>query len=178
MEWEVISERTLYQDQWLDVRSADVRLPDGRHLDHRLIRMPSSAGAVIIGEDESALLIWRHRFITGRWGWEIPMGMIQPNEEPVEAAAREVEEETGWRAGDLRPLLYGQPAAGIMDLGHYVFIGEGPTKVSSPSDGFESSKIEWVPLAEIPSLIAKQKIVNYAAMASLLLARDQIQGRQ
>lgn len=169
MEWKLISERSLYKDQWLDVRTADVQLPDGRHLDHRLIRMPASAGAVVLNADRQALLIWRHRFITERWGWEIPMGIINKDEEPADAAAREVEEETGWKPLDLRPLLYGQPAAGIMNLGHHIFVSENAIQVSTPADDFESTRIEWIPLMDVPELIAKQQIVNYAAMAPLLL---------
>jgi 8-oxo-dGTP pyrophosphatase MutT (NUDIX family) len=169
MEWEVISERPLYKDKWLDVRTADVKLPDGRHLDHRLIHMSPSAGAVVLDGNNQALLLWRHRFITGRWGWEIPMGMINEGEKPIEAAAREAEEETGWRPLGLRPLLYGQPAAGIMNLSHHIFVSEGAIEVGSPADNFESSKIAWVPIADVPKLIAEQQIVNYAAMASLLL---------
>ena len=103
MQWKVISERQLYADQWLDLRTADVELPDGRHLDHRFIRMAPSAGAVLLDDQRRALLIWRHRFITGRWGWEVPMGMIDAGETPAQAAAREVEEETGWRPGQLQP---------------------------------------------------------------------------
>jgi 8-oxo-dGTP pyrophosphatase MutT (NUDIX family) len=169
MEWKVISERPLYKDRWLDVRTADVELPDGRHLDHRLIRMSPSAGAVILNSDEQALLIWRHRFITGYWGWEIPMGMINENEDPATAAAREVEEETGWKPRNLRPLLYAQPSSGIMNAAHYVFVGTEAAKIGSPSDDFESSRIEWISLSQIPGLIAKREIVSYAAMASLLL---------
>jgi hypothetical protein len=41
---ESLSERQLYADQWLDLRTADIELPDGRHLDHRFIRMAPSAG--------------------------------------------------------------------------------------------------------------------------------------
>jgi 8-oxo-dGTP pyrophosphatase MutT (NUDIX family) len=169
MEWKLISERPLYQDQWLDIRTADVELPDGRHLDHRLIHMSPSAGAVVLNADQQALLIWRHRFITGRWGWEIPMGMINENEEPATAAAREVEEETGWRPRDLQPLLYAQPSAGIMNAAHHVFVSREAVKVGSPPDGFESSQIEWVSLSDVPRLIAKREIVSYATMASLLL---------
>jgi 8-oxo-dGTP pyrophosphatase MutT (NUDIX family) len=169
MEWKVISERPLYKDQWLDVRTADVELPDGRHLDHRLIHMSPSAGAVVLNSDQQALLIWRHRFITGDWGWEIPMGMIDENEEPAMAAAREVEEETGWRPQDLRPLLYAQPTAGIMNAAHHVFVGREAVKVGPPSDDFESSQIEWVSLSDVPRLIAKREIVSYATMAALLL---------
>lgn len=173
MEWEVVSERSLYKDQWLDVRSADVKLPDGRHLDHRLIRMPPSAGAVVLNERRDALLIWRHRFITGRWGWEIPMGIIHDDEEPSEAAAREVWEETGWKPLELRPLLYGQPAAGIMNLAHHVFLSENAIQANPPSDDFESSRIDWIPLKDVPEMVSKQQIINYAAMSSLLLAYAQ-----
>ncbi|GAA3233615.1 hypothetical protein GCM10020216_054030 [Nonomuraea helvata] len=108
MRWQVHSEEPLYADRWLDVRVADVELPDGRHLDHRLIRTAPGAGAAVIDEQNRVLLIWRHRFITDTWGWEIPIGKIDDGEEPIAAAAREVEEETGWRPGPLRPLLYTQ----------------------------------------------------------------------
>ena len=169
MQWKVISDRELYADQWLDLRTADVELPDGRHLDHRFIRMAPSAGAVLLDDQQRALLIWRHRFITGRWGWEIPMGMIDAGETPAEAAAREVEEETGWRPGQLQPLLIAQPTAGIMDSTHHIFIGTHAVEVSAPADRFESSAIQWVPLADVPGLIVKQDILSASTMAALLL---------
>ena len=132
MQWKVISERELYADQWLDLRTADVELPDGRHLDHRFIRMAPSAGAVLVDGQQRVLLIWRHRFITGRWGWEIPMGMIDAGETPAEAAAREVEEETGWRPGQLQPLLLAQPTAGIMDAAHHIYRRRGRSRSKRP----------------------------------------------
>ena len=175
MQWKVISERELYADQWLDLRTADVELPDGRHLDHRFIRMAPSAGAVLIDDRQRALLIWRHRFITGRWGWEIPMGMIDAGETPAEAAAREVEEETGWRPSQLQPLLLAQPTAGIMDAAHHIYVGEDAVEVGAPADDFESTAIQWVPLTDVPSLIAKHDIVSASTMAALLLL---VAGRQ
>lgn len=169
MQWKVISERALYADQWLDLRTADVELPDGRHLDHRLIRMAPSAGVVLVDDQRRALLIWRHRFITNLWGWEIPMGMIDPGEAPAQAGAREVEEETGWRPGQLHPLLVAQPTAGIMDAAHHVFVGTDGVEVSAAADRFESSAIQWVPLTDVPGLIAKQDINSPSTMAALLL---------
>ena len=79
--WEVHSEKPLYTDEWLDIRLADVELPDGRRLDHRLIRTRPGAGVAMI-VDGSVLLLWRHRFITGTWGWEVPLGKADPGEDP------------------------------------------------------------------------------------------------
>src|SRR5579859_2169131 len=168
MQWTVRSEQSLYCDQWLDLRVADVELPDGRHLEHRLFRMAPSAGAVIVDDQNRALLIWRHRFITGLWGWEMPMGMIDAGETPEQAAAREVEEETGWRPGTLREVAFVQPSAGIMDAGHHLFTAIGATRVGEPEDGFESARIEWVPLTSVTELIAKREIVSSSTMVVLL----------
>lgn len=168
MRWQVHSEEPLYTDPWLDVRVADVELPDGRHLDHRLIRTAPGAGAVVIDERERVLLIWRHRFITDSWGWEIPFGRIEEGEEPATAATREVEEETGWRPGPLRPLLYTQPTSGLSDSEHHVFRADGARHIGPPSEAWEAERVEWVPLADVRRLIDKRDIVSGTTMNALL----------
>jgi 8-oxo-dGTP pyrophosphatase MutT (NUDIX family) len=170
MEWAIRSERSLYKDQWLEVRSADVELPDGRHLDHRLLRMPASAGAVCLDDQNRALLIWRHRFITGLWGWEMPMGRVDPDETPAQAAAREVEEETGWHPGPLHLLAVIQPSSGIMDAAHHIYAAEGAARRGTPRDGFEAARIEWVPLADVPGLVVKREIASSSTITALLLS--------
>lgn len=169
MRWTVHSERTLYQDPWVHVLSADVELPDGRHLDHRLIRTPRpGAGAVVVDQDR-VLLMWRHRFITDTWGWEIPIGSINADEDPAEAAAREVEEETGWRpAWPLRPLIYTQPTPGLMTSQHHLYRADGATYIDEPKDGFEAERVAWIPLDQIPSLIEKRDIVAGTTLVALL----------
>jgi 8-oxo-dGTP pyrophosphatase MutT (NUDIX family) len=168
MRWQIHSEKTLYADAWLDVRVADVELPDGRHLDHRLVRTRPGAGAVVTDERDRVLLIWRHRFITDSWGWEIPMGAVEEGEMPQAAAAREVEEETGWRPGLLRPLLAVQPSNGISDGLHYVYRGESATYIGPPSDAWEAERIEWRPLSGIRKLIDNGEIVCGTTLSALL----------
>ncbi|MGH8793219.1 MAG: NUDIX hydrolase [Stackebrandtia sp.] len=169
MRWEIRSERSLYKDKWVDLRAADVELPDGRHLDHRLIRSQSGAGAVVVN-DGSVLLIWRHRFITDTWGWEIPIGGINPGESPAQAAAREVEEETGWRPGPLRPLIYAQPTPGLMTSQHHIFRADSAAHIGPPADAIESERIAWIPLADIRQLIDKHDITAATTLAALLYA--------
>jgi 8-oxo-dGTP pyrophosphatase MutT (NUDIX family) len=147
---------------------ADVEISEGRRLSHRLIRTPPGAGAVVLDDQRRALLIWRHRFITDSWGWEIPIGMINPGEEPIKAAAREVEEETGWRPGAMRPLIYSQPTSGISDSQHHIFLADGAIHIGAPSEDWESERIEWVPLGDMRRLIDKRDIVSGTTMVALL----------
>jgi 8-oxo-dGTP pyrophosphatase MutT (NUDIX family) len=167
MRWEVRSERPLYTDEWLDVRIADVELPDGRHLDHRLIRTRPGAGVVLV-RDGQVLLLWRHRFITDSWGYEIPLGKLDPGEDPAAGAAREFEEETGWRSGPLEYLLRVEPTPGLYDGVHHIYRAEGATHIGPPEDAHESEHIEWVPLASIPRLVGDGKITSGTTLAALL----------
>jgi len=167
MRWTVHGEKSLYSDKWLDIRVADVELPDGRHLAHRLIRTVPGAGCVVISDDR-VLLLWRHRFITGTWGWEIPIGKANAGEDPAVAAARETEEETGWRPGPLTPLLRVEPTPGLSDSVHHIYRADGAVRIGPPEDDFESSQISWVPLAEITTLIARGQITSGTTLAALL----------
>ncbi|MEO3875945.1 NUDIX domain-containing protein [Nonomuraea sp. B12E4] len=168
MRWLVHSERTLYADQWLDVRVADVELPDGRHLDHRLIRTAPGAGAVVTDGRDRVLLLWRHRFITDSWGWEIPIGRVEDGEMPRAAAAREFEEETGWRPGTLRPLLAIQPTNGISDGLHHIYRAHSATRIGPPADPHEAERVEWVPVSMIRKLIDNGHVVCGTSLAALL----------
>ncbi|MFI9594050.1 NUDIX domain-containing protein [Nonomuraea sp. NPDC052265] len=168
MRWQVHSETSLYADQWLDIRIADVELPDGRHLDHRLVRTAPAAGAVVTDEQDRVLLIWRHRFITDSWGWEVPLGQVDEGEMPMAAAAREVEEETGWRPGPLRPLMSVQPANGFTDSLNHVYRADSATHIGPPSDPWEAERIEWVHLSGIRRLVDAGQIVCATTLSALL----------
>jgi 8-oxo-dGTP pyrophosphatase MutT (NUDIX family) len=167
MRWTVHSEKPLYTDEWLDIRLADVELPDGRHLEHRLIRTPPGAGCVVV-RDSQALLLWRHRFITGSQGWEIPIGKIEPGEDPATAAARETEEETGWRPGPLRFLFCAEPSPGISNSAHSIYFADGAERIGAPEDDFESDSVSWVPLADVPELVGRGEITSGTTLAALL----------
>ena len=86
MRWAVHGERSLYDSDWVCLSLADVELPDGTRLDHHVVRMPAEAAGVVVADPaRGVLLLWRHRFITDTWGWEVPAGRVDAGETAEQA---------------------------------------------------------------------------------------------
>ncbi len=168
MQWKVHGERPIYTSKWVNLWLVDVELPDGQRFEHHVVRMQPVAAAAVIDDQQRVLMLWRHRFITGTWGWEIPTGIVDPGETSAQTAAREVEEETGWRPGPLTPLVFYEPTNGITDSRHHLFWANGATYQGPPSDTTEADRIEWVPLAEVRSLIDKGELADGPTLIALL----------
>lgn len=169
MRWTVHGERAVYDSDWMRLVLADVELPGGERFDHHVVRYPRAASGVVMRDpDRGVLLLWRHRFITDSWGWEVPAGGLEPGETPEHAAEREALEETGWRPGPLQLLGSYHPSNGSSDQVFHVFVAEGGTHVGEPVDVHESERIEWVPVDKIRHLIAEGEIADGLSLTSLL----------
>lgn len=171
MEWTVHGERSIYQSDWVDLSLVDVEVPGGERYEHHVVRMRlPAAGAIMFDPERGVLLLWRHRFITDTWGWEIPGGRAEEGESVLDAAAREALEETGWRPGPLRHLLTFFPANGVSDLAFNIFLADGATYVGEPSDPSESERISWVPIDKLRNALASGRVNDGMAVAGLSYA--------
>jgi 8-oxo-dGTP pyrophosphatase MutT (NUDIX family) len=159
--WQVHGERVLYDSEWVRLSLVDVEIPGGERFEHHVVRMPhQAAGAIVYDPERGVLLLWRHRFITDTWGWEIPAGGIDPGETPADAAARETLEETGWRAGPVRPLVHFHPLNGLCDQVFHIFVADGAQHVGEPTDVGESERIEWVPVTELRRIVRDNEMLD------------------
>ncbi|HEX5588224.1 MAG TPA: NUDIX hydrolase [Acidimicrobiia bacterium] len=171
MRWIVHGERELYDSEWVRLTLVDVEVPHGERFEHHVVRMPNfAAGTVVHDPDRGLLLIYRHRFITDTWGWEIPAGRIDPGETPEAAAAREALEETGWRPGPLTPLVTFQPTNGLSDQRFHIFVAEGATLVGDPSDPGEAERVEWVSVDEVRALVRRGEMLDGLSLTAVLYA--------
>jgi 8-oxo-dGTP pyrophosphatase MutT (NUDIX family) len=123
---------------------------------------------VLVDEANRALLLWRHRFIQDRWGWELPGGLVDEGEEPVQAAIRELAEETGYQALVVEPLISFQPRSGTVESQHFIFVGRQPERIGDPTEVNEFTRLEWVPLESVPELIDSGRMWDAGTQLALL----------
>ena len=167
MKWTEHGEKVIYDSPWVSLHLADVEVPGGPRFDHHVIRRKLPAAGTGVAGDEGVLLLYRHRFITGTWGWEIPAGRVEEGETAEEAAAREVLEETGWQPGPVRHLFGYHPTNGISDMRFEIFAADWAKHVDEPSDPAESSKVEWVPVPRVRELVHGGGIVDGLSLTAL-----------
>jgi 8-oxo-dGTP pyrophosphatase MutT (NUDIX family) len=131
--------------------------------------MQRVAVASVLDEDARHLLMLRrHRFIDDSWGWEVPVGIVESDESPVQTAAREVEEETGWRPSQLRRVLEFQPALGIADTPHELFTAVGAQRIGEPTDLTEADEVAWVPVESLLGMVDDGSIRDGATLVAVL----------
>ncbi len=167
--WKVHGERSLYESDWVRLRLVDVELPSGTRFEHHVVRATAEAAAVVVRGERGILLLRRHRFVTDSWGWEVPAGRVDPGETPAEAAARETEEESGWRPGPLRHLGSYHPINGLGDQVFHCFEAAGAEEVGTP-DPDEASEVAWTPVEQVRQLIAAGEVKDGFSLTALLLA--------
>ncbi|MEV4976497.1 NUDIX hydrolase [Streptomyces scopuliridis] len=169
-EWTVHGSRSVYTSPWVEVDLVDVEPPDRARYEHHLIKLAPVAAAVLLDDANRVLLMWRHRFATDTWNWEIPSGIAEPDEDLAVAAAREVLEETGYRVDPrkLVHLAYNQPVGGMSNAEHTVFLARDAVRVADPVDTHEADRIEWCSLNEIQRMIDDRQIVAGVAVTGLL----------
>lgn len=170
MKWTVHGERLVYDSPWVQVALADVECGDLRVPEHHVVRATAQVAGVVVvhPEQDSVLLLWRHRFITGSWGFEIPAGRIEAGETPAEAAERECREETGWSIGPSEPLARWHPSQGLIDQTFHVVSATAVEYCGPPVDVHEADRIEWVSFDDVERLLDGDALVDGCSRVALL----------
>jgi 8-oxo-dGTP pyrophosphatase MutT (NUDIX family) len=167
-QWTVFGERSLYDNPWVRLVKVDVEPPNGERFEHHVVRLQRVAIAAVLDDADRVLMLWRHRFVTNEWGWELPGGIVDAGESGAVTAAREVEEETGWRPGPMSHLLTFQPMIGMVDSPHELFVARGAEHIGDPTDLEEAGEVAWVSLAETLDMTTRGEILGSGSLVVLL----------
>lgn len=162
-------ERSLYESGWVSLSLVDVEVPGLRRFEHHVVRSPRPAAGVVVADPErGVLLLWRHRFITGSWGWELPAGGVDASETVEQGAAREVLEETGWRPGPLTLMQVNHPMNGLSDTTFHLFLARSAVRVGDPTDPSESERVEWLTPDRVREVVRAGEVTDGLSLGGLL----------
>lgn len=166
--WKIHGERTIYDNRWVTLDLVDVEPPGVDRFEHHVVKLHHVAVAAVLDDQDRVLMLWRYRFVPRQWGWELPGGIVDAGEDPHATALRETEEETGWRPEALEHVVSYQPMVGMVDSPHEIYAGRGAKHVGEPTDAEEAGRVAWVPLAEIPELMARGELMGSGTLVALL----------
>lgn len=135
-----------------------------------IVRHPGAVVLLPILDDGRVCLIRNYRLSLGRTLLELPAGTLEPPEPPAATALRELREETGYRAAELRLLQTFYPSPGVLDEKMYLFLATGLTAgLATPEVGEEMENV-LLPWDDALALVLSGEIEDLKTIASLLLA--------
>ncbi|GAA4555258.1 NUDIX domain-containing protein [Pseudonocardia xishanensis] len=168
----IASSKDIYEGRVMAVRADQVVMPGGREATREILEHPGAVAVAAVDDQDRLMLILQYRHAVRRRLWEMPAGLLDhAGEDPVEAAARELEEEAGLRATEWSVLVDAVPSPGFSEESIRVYLASGLTRVDRPDLGDDEEsdlELRWVPLAEAVAMVLRGEIVNATTVAGVL----------
>lgn len=171
-------ERIIHQGQVVTLVEATFVGPDGGEFEREVVRHRGAVSVVAVLDDgATAVLVRQYRSAVDALLLEIPAGKLDVDgEAPEAAAARELEEEVGWRAGRMEKLAEFYNSPGFCDEHAVVYLARDLVRCESSAQGVEERHmtIEHVSLDDVPAMIADGRLVDAKTIIGLTLARERL----
>jgi 8-oxo-dGTP pyrophosphatase MutT (NUDIX family) len=170
--WHVLSRTPLLERTYLSVREDRVRLADGREIDDFcVVESPDWAAVLCVTGDEHVPLVRQYRHGIGGVSWELPAGALEPGEEPLAGARRELREETGFAATSWEPLLVASVDPARQVSRAHFYVARGGHAIGAPTlDATEELETVLVSKAELLGMIDRGELVHGIHVAAILTA--------
>jgi ADP-ribose pyrophosphatase len=140
--------KNIYKGRIVNLNLETVRLPNGATVELEIIHHPGAAAIVAMKDEETVLLIRQYRHAAGGYILEIPAGTLRPGEDPRDCAARELEEEIGFRPSALEPVVTFFTTPGFTDEVIHIYKATGLTPGKQNLDHDEVLEVVELPLKE------------------------------
>ena len=170
---EILESRKVFEGCVFDVTADTVREGDTTYV-REVVRHPGSAVIVPVFADDTVALVRQYRHPAGRYLLEVPAGSLDEGETPEEAAARELEEELGFRAGALEKLSEFFVSPGFCEEKMWVYLATDLTETAQRLDDDEIVEVVRVPFSSALKMIAGGQIEDAKTIIGLMLAAPRV----
>ncbi len=172
MNLRLIKRNRLYEGRVFNVIVDDVEYPSGKKSIREVAEHHGGAVALAMFPDRSIVLVHQHRYPFNEFLWELPAGKLNPGEDPLHGATRELEEETGYRASSWEKLTSIYTSPGFCSEVLHIFMARG---LSEPGErkleeGEATMTMRIFPIAEVIGMIERGEIKDAKTICGTLLA--------
>jgi nudix-type nucleoside diphosphatase (YffH/AdpP family) len=161
-------ERQIYAGRVVTLRLASYPQPDGSTILREIVEHAPGAAVVAIDANQDVLLVRQPRQAVGAKLLELPAGLVDPGEAPLATARRELEEETGYTADHLRPLLRFYTSPGFCTELIHLFVGTNLRPVEVEPHADEQIELVRMPLQHAIDQVLNGEISDAKTVAGLL----------
>lgn len=171
MQFEVLKSEEIFKGRIFDLHRERVRYPDGREADFEFLTHKGAVTIVPLDEDGNIWMVRQYRHPTGGLLLELPAGTLEVGESPINCASREVREEIGRAAGDMRHLGEFYLAPGYSTEYMYVYLATQLTSDPLLPDADEYLEAELHSVEDLLKMVTNGEIRDAKTIAALSLAR-------
>lgn len=172
MAWKRLTSTKVYDNPWITVYDEQVINPAGGKNRYGRVSFKNRAVAILpLADNGDTWLVGQHRYTTGNYSWELPMGGAPFDEDPQAAAARELREETGLTAGRWSAIMELHLSNSITDERGIVYLAEDLREGPTDFDETEVLEIRRLPLNEAVRMAESGEITDALSIAALLRLR-------
>ncbi len=160
----------IYSGKIINVRKDEIILDDGRKATREVVEHPGSSAIIPFISKDEIILIRQYRHAVNEIIYEIPAGTLDKGESFFQCAGRELEEETGYKARTLEPLIILYPSPGILNETLHLFKAINLTKTRTNYQADESIKgITQVKLNDALGMVKRGEIKDAKTVCSILM---------
>lgn len=169
--WKTIESKVFFESPWMTFKHNVFEMPNGKRGNYYFVSTRGSSMVVPILPDGRILLTRQYRYLVDEESVEFPAGGVKKNQDHLAAAKGELEEESGYRAGELKYVGNFVPMNGVTDEVCHVYLASGLTPVGQILDETEDINVFFRSPEEIDAMIKENKIQDGMTLAAWALAR-------
>lgn len=167
---EKLKSKTMFEGRLFKVTLDLVELPHGLTVEREIVHHRGSVDIIPFTDDGKIIMVRQFRYPVGEMLLEIPAGTLEPGEDPVRCAARELTEETGYTARDLKPLGRVFLAPGYCTEKIHLFLARGLRKGRQLTEADEKITVELIDVRDLADKIHRGEIVDAKTICGIYLA--------